>query len=300
MLRAPLAALLLTLAAQAHVRVLSYTHAAAAGGSVVAAASVTGGAAACSGTLRDGASTVHATARVASHRVSLRWSVPASAPAAGASLTIACPGSGSATVHVKIAGVPVQAAVRVDKSGFTASTDFGVIDYGAVLTNPSGTQDALNVQMTATFSAAGQVVATDTYTLPDVPAGSTFSYGGFAPFSAGTPVPTTMQLTALVGSRQRAAHAPTPPVTSLQVTHDDFLGTEIQGQLSNPYAKTLSTSTAITYVFFNKAGKVISGGITFASAPVPPHGQLAFQDYDVSLAASSVASISASLSPDFG
>jgi hypothetical protein len=190
--------------------------------------------------------------------------------------------------------------VVVGKSGFTFSTDFGQINYGAVLTNPSTNEDALNVQMTANFlSAGGQIVSTDVFTLPDVPAGSTFYYGGFGSFSAVNPVPTTMQLTTLVGSQQPAQNLPVAPVTNLQAIPNDFLGTMIQGQFSNPYAKTLSVLTAITYVVFDTSGNVISGGLTFSNAEVPPNGQLGFQDYDTTLTAQ-VGSISASLSPDFG
>jgi hypothetical protein len=267
---------------------------------VTAVASVPGRAATCSGTLRSGTSAIRAAAHVESHRVSLRWRTAASAATSEATLTIACAGSGSATVHVRIDGRIVAATVAVGKSGFSASSDDGMVDYGAVITNPSPTQDALNVQMTASFSAGGQVVATDVFTLPDVAAGSTFYYGGFVPFDAGDPAPTTMQLTPLVGGHQAAARRPVTAVTSLQVTPDDLLGTQIQGQLSNPYSKTLSTVTAVTYVLFNKAGKVISGGISFPNAQVPPGGALTLQDYDETVTTSSVASISASVSPDFG
>jgi hypothetical protein len=280
--------------------VLSYTHSATAGSTVVAVASVPGRAPTCTGTLRYGTVAVRSTARVRGNRVSLRWRTVASTPTSEAALTIACAGSASATVHLKINGTPVAAAATVAKFGFTASSDLGMIDYGAVLINPSSTQDALNVQMTATFSVGGQVVTTDAFTLPDVPAGATFYYGGFVPFDAGSPAPTKMQLTPLVGGHQAAARLPAAPVTNLQVMPDDFLGTQIDGQIADPYSRTLSTATAITYVLFNKAGKVLSGGVTFPSAALPPSNELTFQDYDETVTTSSVASISASVSPDFG
>ena len=282
------------------VKVVSYTHAATAGSPVVAIASVAGRATTCTGTLRYGAVAARSTARVRGSRIALRWRTAASAATSTAVLTIACAGSGSATVHLQIDGRIVPAAVDVGKSGFTTSSDLGMIDYGAVLTNPSSTEDALNVQMTATFSAGGQIVATDVVTLPDVPAGSTFYYGGFAPFDAGSPAPTAMQLVPQVGGRQRAAHGRAAAVTNLAVSPDPLLGTQVQGQLSNPFSQPLSTLTAITYVFFNKAGKVVSGGVTFPAAEVPPNGELAFQDYDETLVASSVRTIGASVSPDFG
>lgn len=305
-LAAPLLAALATLtptasASGTSVRVLYYTHSTSAGSAVVASAAVAGRATQCTGTLSYGTSAVQATARVKRHRVSLRWTTAASPSTSQAALTIACPESGSATVHLTIRGSLIPATVTVGKSGFSLSTDLDQINYGAVLTNPSPNQDALNVQMTANFlSASGQIVATDVFTLSDVPAGSTFYYGGSTSFSAVNPTPTTMQLTTLVGSQQRAANLPVAPMTNLQAIPDDFLGTQIQGQFSNPYTKTLTTLTAITYTVFDTAGNVISGGITFSNAEVPPNGQLGFQTFDESLSSSSVGSISASLSPDFG
>ena len=285
------------------VRFLSHTRSVTAGGVITATALITGPAKRCVGTLSVGTVASQRNATVVNHRATFRWSTPASTSTAQAAVTVSCRGSGAASFRVGIVGRLVPATVVVGKSGFSSVTyDFTTdrdFNYGAVLTNPSPDQDALDVQVTANFLAAnGQIVATSVDTVSDVPAGSTFFYGGIALGSTVNAAPATLQLTTLVGSVQRAAHLPSVAVTNLRVIPDDSGNAEVQGQFTNPFTETLPSFTAITYVIFDSGGNVLSGGSTFADAEVPPGGLLGFDDTDGSLAASNAASVSATVSPN--
>ena len=289
-------------APQPAVHVTSYSRSVTAGQSVTLAALVQGPAKRCTGTLSAGTSATQRTSAVSRHHVSFTWPTPSSTATIQATATVSCPGVRAASVHVLIRGDVIPASVTVGKSGFSSTTyDFTThrpIEYGVVLTNPSPDQDALQVQVTVNLlSAGGQIVATGVGTVGDIPAGTTYFYGGLSEGSTVNPAPATMQVTTLVGQTQRAAHLPPIVVTNLHVIPDDLGNAEVQGQLSNPLSQTLPDYTTVSYVIFDAGGNVISGGQTFLRAEVPPGGQIGFDDTDYTLQASSVGAVSASVSP---
>lgn len=284
------------------VRVLSHTRSVSAGGDISVVAEVPVRVKTCLGTLSIGTAAAQHKATVTHGVARFAWKTPRTTRTAVASATVSCRGAKSATVRIQVTGDAVPASVSVGKSGFsTATYDFTTDTFsnvGVVLANPSPDQDALNVQITVNLlSAAGQIVATEVGNVPDIPAATTFFYGGLAEGSSVNPAPATMQTTVVIGGTQAAQHLPAIGVTNVHVIPDDSGDAEVEGQVANTLTTTLPGYTTVTYVLFDAAGDVLGGGSTFLNAEVPPGGQIGFDDIVSSLPALSVASADASVSP---
>ena len=65
-------------------------------------------------------------------------------------------------------------------------------------------------------------------------------------------------------TKTRPADYPTFKVTSLNVTHDQYQGFKVLGQVHNPYPKSIKDFQA-TALFYSKAGKLVGGATSFLS-----------------------------------
>jgi hypothetical protein len=95
----------------------------------------------------------------------------------------------------------------------------------------------------------------------------------------------------------RPARLRLPPVSNLTATADSSGGAHVQGQLSNPYTKPMSSLTRITSVVFDAAGNVIGGGITFPAAPIPPGARVGFDMPIAGVTLDRIGSVQASVEP---
>jgi hypothetical protein len=283
--------------------VVSHTASALPGSRVTVVVAIHGTAKKCLGVLHVGTRSTAAAALVRAKRATLRWTLAQSARSGRATVTITCKPSGRATTALVVRAktpVVVPAVVAVGKLGFSiATTDVDrEMNYGVILRETSGASDALQVQVTANFvDASGKIVDTEVNTIDRIPAGTTFYYGGFGSTALENAAPASLQVTAIVEESQKATGVGLPSVTNLRSFVNIVGETEVQGQLSNPYTQTLTDLTEITYVLFDGAGTVISGGVTSTGADIPPGGQFGFDDTDTTVDSSQASAVSASVDP---
>ena len=74
--------------------------------------------------------------------------------------------------------------------------------------------------------------------------------------------------------------------------------THVQGQVSNPYTKPMSSLTRITSVVFDAGGNVIGGGFTFPAAPIPPNARVGFDMPIAGVTLDRIGSVQASVEPE--
>ena len=290
------------------VRITSLPGHVAQGGIEHLNAAVSTRAARCSLTVRYASKKKQALGRkqVITHRIAWTWRVPATAAVGKASARVSCDGHAAKTGRFVVKRRLVPASVTVTQSGLTQVPD-GVdsgtnISYGFVLVNHSQDEDARDVEVDINFlDAAGNAVATDSQILlGGIRAGTNFYMGGLVLTNSSTVV-THMAAFVKVGeSSPRSLVA--PAVTNVRLSADPYDGTVIlDGDVTNEATSNLSLLAEISAVYFNSAGKIVGGGLTFPPFALPPGAQTAFEiDTLGTPLASSVAQAKVSVDPDYG
>jgi hypothetical protein len=255
----------------------------------------------CSGALRHGRTTSTKVAPVVRLRASFTWQLPAAATPGVWSIAISCglAGSTSGSLRVTKRQPPaIPPTVVADRSGFSVADSGGsrVMGYGIVLRNSTPGQDAIGVTVTVNVvDASNGVLKTDTTRIAAIAASTTYYFGGAVPLDASA-APANLQVNVQVEAG-RPARLRLPPVSNLTATADSSGGAHVQGQLSNPYTKPMSSLTRITSVVFDAAGNVIGGGITFPAAPIPPGARVGFDMPIAGVTLDRIGSVQASAEP---
>ncbi len=169
--------------------------------------------------------------------------------------------------------------------------------YGVVLRNPSPDEDALRVTVLVNLLAAnGSIVDSDSTVIEGIPAGAEYYHGGHAIYNGAIPA-TKLEVSVQIGGHQAKRIGSLPPVTNVRWT-ENFLGTSVAGEFSNPYTQTLSRLARITFVCFRSDGSVVGGGYTYPPAAIPVGGRAGFSGSLEAVPVSSIASCQASIEPE--
>jgi hypothetical protein len=284
-----------------------------AGDSLFITAAVSPARASCTATITRPGALASRLARKRASRgvVSWRWTVPKAAKGGVGVARVVCSGAGVGLARFRITAPPpppppsIPARVVVVKSGFAQGpppfefelTDLG---YGVVLQNVSPDEDALDVSVLVNIrDSSGVILDSETDTYPLIPAGATYYAGGDS-FFEGTAA--RLEITVTVGERRPKSAIELPQVANLRVEQGlfDEADAEVTGEVVNPStSRTLSDLSEITFVAFDGAGNVIGGGREYLMAEVPPGGRVGFRTTAEGLSPSQIASVQASVEPDY-
>lgn len=280
-----------------------------AGDSLFITAAVSPAQASCTATItRPGAAASKLPRRRANRGVvSWRWTVPKAAKGGVGVVRVVCSGAGVGLARFRITAQPppppptIPARVVVTKSGFAQRASLigsTFLGYGMVLQNVSPDEDALDVRVLVNILDSSGVILdseTDTYAL--IPAGTTYYAGGDSIFK-GTAA--RLEITVTVGERRPKSAIELPQVANLRVELNVFDEAEVVGEVINAStSRTLSDLARITFVAFDGAGNVIGGGFTYPPAALPPGGRAAFRKTVEGLSPSQIASVQASVEPEY-
>jgi hypothetical protein len=281
-----------------------------AGASVAIAARVSPAGALCGGTIRGAPKTLALRTRSARHgTVSWTIKVPASSPGGTWAVRVTCARAGRATARLT---VTPRAKIVVLDSGFSLghSSAFcgdACISFGTALRNVSPDEDELRVKVVSRFFDANRrLVKQLADVIKAIPAGATYYYG-FAGNYVSPYVPKSLPArvdvsVVHIGAQQRRSIGSLPPVTGLQVADDTLPfggGTDVLGDVTNPYAQTISQAAKVTAVCFDASGKVIGGGSASTNTAVSPGGGTGFRIWVGALTQSQIASTRVTVEPRF-
>lgn len=130
----------------------------------------------------------------------------------------------------------------------------------------------------------------------DIPANITYYAGGDSIYS-GTAA--RLEITVTTADHRKKAAVALPAVSNLRA-ESDFLGTNVVGEVANTSpSQTLSSLARITVVCFDSAENVIAGGSSFPPAALWPGGRAGFTVSVDSPTASQIASVQASVEPEY-
>ena len=189
------------------------------------------------------------------------------------------------------------AHVVVSRSGFTqkAGASGGTsIEYGLVLTNKSKSMDALNVQVSVGFvDTHGRSIANSSVTVTGIPAGGIFYVGG-AIYSNVSLTAGRLRPAVTVG-RSQPRSLVLPSVSDAHVTPSTLPGeVAVNGDLRNPYKKSLPVDASIYVIYLDSSGHIIGGTSETTGAQVRSH---ASDSFNVPLIFDPVASVEVSVDP---
>ena len=171
------------------------------------------------------------------------------------------------------------------------------MSYGIVLRNSTPGQDAIGVTVTVNVvDASNAVLKTDVSRITGIPASGTYYFGGVVPLDPSAAAPANIAVSVQVESG-RPTRLRVPPVSGLTAV-DSSGETHVQGQVSNPYTKPMSSLTRITSVVFDAGGNVIGGGVTFPAAPILPADRVKFEMPIAGVTLDRIASVQASVEPE--
>jgi hypothetical protein len=215
-------------------------------------------------------------------RASWRWVVPEEAPVGPAIVTAACGAGGSATRSLIVVGSLVPPKIVVDQEGFSIrNRTFGgsIVSYGLILRNLSPNADAVNATVMVNFVMANDhLIGTDVRTVPFLPAGTTYAYGGSLRFPGGAPVERLEVVIQVAGRQHKSIHQ--PALAGLRVVpslyEPAWLG-EVDGEVVNDHPNLTLRSTQLSAVVFDATGRIVGGGTGYAIATLPPGTRQAFK-----------------------
>jgi hypothetical protein len=168
--------------------------------------------------------------------------------------------------------VPSSSQVRVSAVGF--SQEDNDIDYGITLVN-RGTADAARIIVTVrALDTLGRSAVTDQDLVSFIPAGGAFRVAGFM----------TPNVALKVSKLRVAVHAYTvkrtagrlPVVSGVSFSHNDFGDITVQGTLSNPSTRPLSSYAPIYVLFLDRNDRIIDAATDTTGASVQPRASVPF------------------------
>ena len=209
------------------------------------------------------------------------WRVPEVAQPGRASLSVSCPGAGSATRLVTVVGTLIPPKIVVTDQGFSvrAKSNGSDATFGLMLRNSSPNADALEVYVLVNFVMAdGQAIGTKTEVIDAIPAGTTFAYGDVLRFPGAAPV-ARLEVVVKVGGRQRRLiHEPIVQSIGIVPGRTDAMWVgEVNGEIVNDHLSLNVSRSKISTVVFDAAGAIVGGGSGSASALLPPGTRQVFK-----------------------
>lgn len=263
------------------VRIVSVTPRVAQGGVVTVIASVTTSRSSCGLNLRPPiGQALPVSPRKRASRNRVRWHISIGSDAAPGrwTLTVTCRGAGRATTHFTVTPTIAPAQITVEKSGFTQQSNGAPgseIAYGLILINQSTTSDARDVTVNLNFlDQRGGSVTTWTATVSIIPAATRFYLAGKA-FSDNSFTATNMQVSTTIDTTTPKSVA-LPPVTNVATAPNGLGSIDVNGQLTNPYAKPLPQVATVYVVIFDDHGSIIGGGNQQTRTRVQPGATVDF------------------------
>ena len=130
-----------------------------------------------------------------------------------------------------------------------------------------------------------------------IPASTTYYFGDDL-FLDGRVAPNRLEVVTQIGSEAKKSLA-LPPVANLRLSDYILGGVEIDGEVSNPFTRSLSGLALITGVIFDSSGNALGGGFTFPEASIPPGSRIGFAIGVWGAQLSQAASAQVSVEPEF-
>lgn len=205
------------------------------------------------------------------------WTVPATADAGPAKLTVWCKGVGKRTRTMVVIGTTaVQAKLNLRESGWTQRPDKtgpgSSVSYGIVLENPDVTYDAVGVNLLVNFlNAEGRIIGSKTHGVAGVAAGSEYLAGGWMLLRTQIPV-TRLEIVVTTSKRApRSLHF--PAVTALAIEPSAFdkgwVGA-VRGELVNEHPRLTLSRARVSTIVRDSAGAILGGSTAYVSVSLLP------------------------------
>ena len=210
------------------------------------------------------------------------WTIPDSIQANVAKLSAFCAGSKKISGRLLVVGGLIPSRMSIEKDGFSVRTSsLGGADasYGILIRNHSPNADALNVNVLVNFVLSDDhLLGSTSTTIPLIPAGSTYAFGGNLGFPGAAPI-SRLETVIQVGSSQR--HAGHPPALDNVViepgTYDKSWVADIAGEVINNDASLTLQTTRFSAVILDSAGNVLGGGSGSTYGALPPGTRMVFK-----------------------
>ena len=211
------------------------------------------------------------------------WSVPETAQAGVARLSVSCGASGRVGGGMLIVGSLIPPRISVEKRGFSVRVHpYGGSDvsYGVILRNHSPNADAVNVTVLVNFVMAdNNLIGSASTNIPLIPAGSDYALGSNLGFPGAAPVDRleiVIQVAGLV--KHTAGHQPALANVAIEPSlYDPGWVGDIAGELINNDSRLFLQSTSFSAVLFDSAGNVVGGGNGYNYGTLPPGTRMVFK-----------------------
>ncbi len=276
-----------------------------AGKTLVVAASVSPAHARCRPTLKSptGATRSLPATKARGSEARWTWLVPKAATPGRWTATVACAGAGRASGRFTVLPPPpppvVAAKLEIEKYGYAVESlySIAVLGYGAVIRNVSPDEDAIGVAVLVNvIGSDGRILKSDSDSFEAIPAGTTYYAAGEILFDTLSPQVARIEVSVSFDEGAKKSVV-LPPVSNIRV-QEGFLGTQVAGEIGNPYSKPLSDLARITAVVFDASGNVIGGGYDWPAAAVPPGGRIGFEVDVMGRTVSEIGSAQVSVEPE--
>ena len=216
-------------------------------------------------------------------KASWSWTIPDSAQAGLARLSVSCGASGRISAGLLVVGSLIPPRISVEKRGFSVRVhSYGGSDvsYGVVLRNHSPNADALSITVLVNFVMVDdRLIGSASSSIPIIPAGSSYALGSNLGFPGAAPV-VRLEIVIQVGGRQKHLGGHPPALANVAIepsTYDPGWVGDVAGELINSDAQMTLQSTQLSAVVFDSAGNVIGGGNGSSYGSLPPGTRVVFK-----------------------
>ena len=216
-------------------------------------------------------------------RASWSWTIPDSAQAGVARLSVSCGASGRISGGLLVVGSLIPPRISIEKRGFSVRAhSYGGSDvsYGVILQNHSPNADALNVNVLVNFVMAdNNLIGSTSSNIPIIPAGSTYALGNNLGFPGAAPVD-RLEIVIQVGGREKHTGGHQPALANVAIEpslYDPGWVGDVAGELINDDSRMTLQSTQFSAVIFDAAGNVVGGGNGYSFGSLPPGTRVVFK-----------------------
>jgi hypothetical protein len=221
-------------------------------------------------------------ARAVGQGASWSWSIPDSAQAGMARLTVSCADHQRLSGQLLVVGSLIAPRISVEKDGFSVRAhSYGGSDvsYGVILRNHSPNADALNVNVLVNFVLGnGHLLGSASTTVPAIAAGSSYPLGSNLGFPGAAPI---ARLEVVVQVKAHARHTGHPPALDNILiepsTTDQGWVNDVAGELINNDSSQLLQNAQLSAVIFDAQGNILGGGSGSTYNPLPPGTRVVFK-----------------------
>jgi hypothetical protein len=215
-------------------------------------------------------------------RASWSWTIPDSAQADLAKLTVACGATSRVSGKLLVVGSLIPPRMSVEKDGFSvrARPSAGSeVSYGLILRNRSPNADALNVHVLVNFVLGdGHLLGSASTTIPLIAAGSSYALGSSLGFPGAAPVARLENVIQVGGTTRHSGHPPALDNVVIEPsTYDQGWVGDVAGELINNDTRLTLQNAQLSAVVFDAAGNVLGGGSGSSYSPLPPGTRILFK-----------------------